>query len=230
MTWGKTPLKQFTKEEMKAYGFNEEEFIEMSETQRIKESAIFGSSNEEIDLEQKIIQEIMKEAEEKELQNDPKQKGNESPGTKTNEKKKTRKDTRKDTRKGTRKGTKKNKSLPKDNEEQTHKKENETPSILESKHTHQPSDKTKLQSFSSFNNGKTHHKGLLSGLASFTVKKTFYYKDSEYSKRVPSPKYVQYKVLENLALANNNPMLNVYVICPGFIYGCGEDLFLITLE
>ena len=224
MTWGKTPLKQFTKEEMKAYGFNEEEFIEMSETQRIKESAVFGSSNEEIDLEQKIIQEIMKEAEEKEL-NDPKQKGNELPGTKTNEKKKTRKETRKDTRKGTRKGTKKNKSLPKDNEEQTHKKENETPSILESKHTHQPSDKTKLQSFSSFNNDKTHHKGLLSGLASFTVKKTFYYKDSEYSKRVPSPKYVQYKVLENLALANNNPMLNVYVICPGFIYGCGEDLF-----
>ena len=32
-------------------------------------------------------------------------------------------------------------------------------------------------------------------------------------------------MLENLALSNTNPMLNVYVICPGFIYGCGEDFF-----
>ena len=55
--------------------------------------------------------------------------------------------------------------------------------------------------------------------------KTYYYKESEYRKRIPNSRYISYKMLENLALSNTNPMLNVYVICPGFIYGCGEDFF-----
>ena len=55
--------------------------------------------------------------------------------------------------------------------------------------------------------------------------KTYYYRESEYIKRIPSSRYSSYKMLENLALSNTNPMLNVYVICPGFIYGCGEDFF-----
>ena len=55
--------------------------------------------------------------------------------------------------------------------------------------------------------------------------KTYYYKESEYEKRIPNSKYFYYKILESLALSNNNPNLKAYVICPGFIYGCGEDIF-----
>jgi len=55
--------------------------------------------------------------------------------------------------------------------------------------------------------------------------KTFYYKESEYEKRIPNSKYFYYKILESLALSNTNPNLKVYVICPGFIYGCGENIF-----
>ena len=28
-----------------------------------------------------------------------------------------------------------------------------------------------------------------------------------------------------LSAANTNPMLKTYIVCPGFIYGCGEDIF-----
>ena len=55
--------------------------------------------------------------------------------------------------------------------------------------------------------------------------KTYYYKESEYEKRIPNSKYFYYKILESLALSNTNPNLRAYVICPGFIYGCGEDIF-----
>ena len=56
-------------------------------------------------------------------------------------------------------------------------------------------------------------------------KKIFYYKETEYNKRLPNLKYIYYKLLESNALANKNPKLKAYVICPGFIYGCGEDFF-----
>ena len=55
--------------------------------------------------------------------------------------------------------------------------------------------------------------------------RTFYYKDSEYQKRVPNSRYFYYKILETLALKNKNPNLKTYVVCPGFVYGCGEDFF-----
>ena len=55
--------------------------------------------------------------------------------------------------------------------------------------------------------------------------RTFYYKDSEYQKRVPNSRYFYYKILETLAFTNKNPNLKTYVICPGFVYGCGEDFF-----
>ena len=32
-------------------------------------------------------------------------------------------------------------------------------------------------------------------------------------------------MVETLALSNTNPNLKTYIVCPGFIYGCGEDLF-----
>ena len=55
--------------------------------------------------------------------------------------------------------------------------------------------------------------------------KTYYYKESEFNKRIPNSKFFYYKILESLALSNINSKIKVYVICPGFIYGCGEDIF-----
>lgn len=51
------------------------------------------------------------------------------------------------------------------------------------------------------------------------------YKD--FKLRVPSNKYYIYKSIETLALAasKTNDMLKTYVVCPGFIYGNGEEFF-----
>jgi len=53
------------------------------------------------------------------------------------------------------------------------------------------------------------------------------YEDTDYNERIPTKKYDQFKMIETIALAaqNVNPMLKTYIICPGFVYGCGEDLF-----
>jgi len=53
-----------------------------------------------------------------------------------------------------------------------------------------------------------------------------YYTENEYSKRIPSRKYYQYKYVENSLLnLNKIPNIKAYVICPGFIYGYGESNF-----
>jgi len=58
-------------------------------------------------------------------------------------------------------------------------------------------------------------------------KQIYYYTDKDYSQRIPSNRYMNYKFIENLAFAsaNTNKSLIVYIICPGFIYGCGEMFF-----
>jgi adenylate kinase len=56
-------------------------------------------------------------------------------------------------------------------------------------------------------------------------KKILYFKEKDFIKRIPSPKFYHDKMVETLALSNTNPKLKTYIICPGFIYGCGEDLF-----
>ena len=53
----------------------------------------------------------------------------------------------------------------------------------------------------------------------------FYYKDSDYNLRIPNQKYRKYKIIESKALSITNPNIKVYIICPGFIYGCGENFF-----
>lgn len=67
----------------------------------------------------------------------------------------------------------------------------------------------------------------LSANASLAKKHIYYYSDKDYNQRVPSNKYLNYKFIENLGLAsaNTNKSLIVYIICPGFIYGCGEIFF-----
>lgn len=58
-------------------------------------------------------------------------------------------------------------------------------------------------------------------------KKYLFFKDKDYVLRVPSKKYYHYKMIETIALAaaNTNPMLKTYIVCPGLIYGMGEDIF-----
>ena len=56
-------------------------------------------------------------------------------------------------------------------------------------------------------------------------KKILLFKEKDFIKRIPSPKFYHDKMVETLALANTNPNLKTYIVCPGFIYGCGEDLF-----
>ena len=38
---------------------------------------------------------------------------------------------------------------------------------------------------------------------------------------------MHFKMLENLAIktAKDNNMVKTYIICPGFLYGCGEEFF-----
>lgn len=60
------------------------------------------------------------------------------------------------------------------------------------------------------------------------VKKRYYlYTDKDYATRVPHPRYQHLVFLENLAInfSNANSMFKVYVVCPGFSYGCGENFF-----
>ena len=53
-----------------------------------------------------------------------------------------------------------------------------------------------------------------------------YYTENEYSKRIPSHKYYQFKYIENSLLdLNKIPNIKAYVICPGFLYGYGESNF-----
>jgi nucleoside-diphosphate-sugar epimerase len=62
-----------------------------------------------------------------------------------------------------------------------------------------------------------------------TPKASECYQDTDYAKRVPTPKYQYLKNLENLALtaAKINLNLRVHVVCSGLPYGNGEanDIF-----
>lgn len=55
----------------------------------------------------------------------------------------------------------------------------------------------------------------------------YFHTDKDYNMRSPHPKFLQLKFLEDLALeySSANAYYKVYIICPGFVYGCGEDFF-----
>ena len=57
------------------------------------------------------------------------------------------------------------------------------------------------------------------------IKKIYYFKEEDYPKRIPNSNYYNFKILETLALEIKNPFLKTYIVCPGFIYGCGEEFF-----
>ena len=200
MTWAKTPLKTFTDEEKSAPDFNEEEVPE------IKEEII---KKEEI-KPMLIPVEIEKPPEvKKEKPSKGKGKGKKGKGKKGKEKEKEKED-KKSKDKNKKKVVKKNKSKEKLVKEKNEKKEEEKNIKIEKEQTEQKLEGTEEEKKQEPQVPKI---------------KTYYYKESEYRKRIPNSRYITYKMLENLALSNTNPMLNVYVICPGFIYGCGEDFF-----
>ena len=210
MTWAKTPLKTFTDEEKASPDFNEEEVPE------IKEEII---KKEEI-KPMLIPVEIEKPPEEKKEKKEKpaKGKGKSKKGKKSKGKEK-EKEEKKSKDKNKKKVVKKNKS-----------KEKLTKEVMEKK---LEEEKKNINNANNINveNNKIEQKGQ-EGEEEKKVEqpqipkiKTYYYRENEYKKRIPNSKYIPYKMLENLALSNTNPMLNVYVICPGFIYGCGEDFF-----
>ena len=65
-------------------------------------------------------------------------------------------------------------------------------------------------------------------------KKVLAFKEAQYYMRVPDPAFTSYKFLETLALSigvgkpkdkPEDKKLHVYVLCAGFLYGKGEDVF-----
>ena len=58
-------------------------------------------------------------------------------------------------------------------------------------------------------------------------KQIMFYTESEYTKRIPHQNYIHFKYIENqlLALGAHKENVKAYVVCPGFIYGYGEDFF-----
>jgi len=43
--------------------------------------------------------------------------------------------------------------------------------------------------------------------------------------RVPLPRYQYIKDIEDKVLSIKRENVKVYIVCPGIIYGCGEDTF-----
>ena len=192
MTWGKTPVKTFTDEEINKEGFNEEEVPE---------------------IEEEIKEEII-EKEEEHKENEEEKKSEES---KVNEKLNLEIVDNKE-KKNKRKFDKNKIGLKED--------KNDNKKIEE--------DKEKFSTIKSEQNSEENNKNnneVNNNIENQFIKKekpkirTFYYKESEFNKRIPNSKFFYYKLLESLALSNINPNLKAYIICPGLIYGCGEDIF-----
>ena len=57
------------------------------------------------------------------------------------------------------------------------------------------------------------------------LKNVLSYTEEDKITRIPSKKYFYYKMLETLTLSSTCPLVKAYVVCPGFIYGYGEDSF-----
>ena len=203
MTWAKTPLKTFTEEEKLNPNFNEEEVPEIKEEEVKKE--------EKVQIKEPVVVEEEKPKEEKKKEKPMKGKGKGKKGKKGKEKEKEKKDKKskdKDKKKLGKKGKSKEKEMKEKIEKEKAEEEKKNIEMIQQEHE---LEKQKLL--------EEEMKQQLPKI------KTYYYREDEYVKRIPNSRYSSYKMLENLALSNTNPMLNVYVICPGFIYGCGEDFF-----
>ena len=206
MTWAKTPLKTFTEDERASPDFHEEEVPEIKE-EEIKKVEIKPQTEPE-----KVEEIKPKEEKKKEKASKGKGKGKKGKKSKGKDKEKDKEKTDKKTKDKGKKGKSKEKISPEKKEKEKVEEEKKN---IEKVQKEQEKDQAKEAQKTT----DTESKQTLPKI------KTYYYRESEYIKRIPSSRYSSYKMLENLALSNTNPMLNVYVICPGFIYGCGEDFF-----
>lgn len=219
MTWRDTPLKIKSTDEMDEIGFEEEEFI-LPEEQK---EELLVEIEEEKEEEKKENEETTNEKQKIKL-------GVKFP-TKSSKKVIKRRDDRKKTTKKESKSKEKSKEKKEEVKKEEKKKEeekkvnSEEPAKISEVSEKTQSDKPQPKPVDQTHLDKptvtqTNHLNTF-----FNNHKIFYYKSSEYLKRVSNQKYLPFKLVENLALANSNPLLNVYVICPGYIYGCGEDFF-----
>ena len=218
MTWAETPVKTFTEEEMKQEGFNEEEVPEIIDTEEKTENNIINNNNENEEDKKTVRSKASKESDKQ---------------IKDNEKDK---DKDKNAKKGTKNGVVEKENTKDNNKEDT--KENKADKNVKNEEEKNMNDNTQQQKEESQNNPEEENqleeieeeedesqKNLEEKEPEKPKIKTFYYKESEYQKRIPNSKYFYYKILETAALSNKNPKVKTYVICPGFIYGCGEDFF-----
>ena len=215
MTWAKTPIKIKNIEDPDYVpNPNEEEFIRPKiepdidiPTPRPKVKKL---TEEELKLKEE--EEKKREEEEKKKEEEEKKKGKKG---KKDKKGKDKKEKKKEEKK---KEEKKKEEIKKEEEEKKIEEEEEKLNEEEEKKREEEERKLKEEE----DKKREEEERIKEEEAK---NKIFYYKDTEYNSRIPNRKYIQYKDLETLALTNTNPMLKVYVICPGFIYGCGEDFF-----
>ena len=200
MTWAKTPIKTFTEEEQNKEGFDEEEVIEYE--MEIK--------SEEKENKKEILNlNIENEEKKSETSKDNNEKN----------KKVENKDSKDKKDNNSKKSIDKIKIGAKDSKKDLNKK------------TEEIKEKENLSTINADENEEGEVNKTNNNIDDQILKKekpkikTFYYKESEFNKRIPNSKYFYYKILESLALTEINSYLKVYVICPGFIYGCGEDIF-----
>jgi len=224
MTWAETPLKIFTEEEMNQEGFNEEEVPEIIEEEPKKEETNINNNENEEDK---------KSIDSKEKENDKKDKDDKN----NNKEKLSKKGTKSDVKKSDKDINIENKDNDNKENNKEAKENNKTEKDLKNEedknNTDNQNQNQKEQQINEEQNQNEEMEEYESDIADEDLQKepekpkikTFYYKETEYQKRVPNSRYFYYKVLETLALQNKNPKLKTYIICPGFIYGCGEDFF-----
>ena len=192
MTWGETPLKTFTEEEIQKEGFNEEEVLEVEDNININ---LFEE-------EKNLNEENNKNEEE----NNENQENNEE--NKDNQ-----------SNKENNEGTIQKETIKQEEENEEKKDENKIEGETIEEEELENESQTKKEGEVEVNEPEK------------PKPKIFYYRETEYTKRVPNLKYLYYKILEsNVLYKNKNPKLKAYVICPGFIYGCGEDFFFVFFK
>ena len=210
MTWAETPLKTFTEEEINQEGFNEEEVPEIIEEKEKEED----EKNENINNND----------------NNENIEENKSSGSKGSEE--NNKNIKEEIDKVNKEKLQKKETINKDNNEinkiEKEIKNEEDKNITENQKDEQNPDDVNNELEEKADNipqNLNEEEPQPKKEAEKPKIKTYYYKETEYQKRCPNSRYFYYKVLETLALSNNNPKVKTYIICPGFIYGCGEDFF-----
>ena len=229
MTWGETPLKTFTEEEINQEGFNEEEVPEIiEEKEEIKDKEKENSikeNNENEEDKNSLLENKESEENDKKMKEKDKDKDNDISNKDKLKKKETKtsiKIQNKELNKENKESNKDTNSKDNNKAEKDIKNEEDKNIIDNQKEGQMPEDQIyeeMEEDESNINEEETSKEPEKPKI------KTYYYKETEYQKRCPNSRYFYYKILESFALSNKNPKLKTYVICPGFVYGCGEDFF-----